>query len=380
MRQLRPAACTAAICSVRELTRNNAFCCCCMAAGNRSEFALPMATLALLCPELSHIQTYAQWQPLPQAATATQPLVRPPLLAATVAAPAALSEYLEGEADGLQVIKDCFDAMNLTKSETGSEDDDHSLQMLSATTRDYSHLAALLCRARDGMHGRNILQVAIRHAADPAVAKLASVLVCNEPFQTALLPATDNHGRTALHELVDGPRAEVDGVDLLHLLLDAVEPAHHELIQLSDKGGVAALHLAAAQNDEIAIARLLELRADCNADSNSGTALHWAAGAGASKAAQVLLQAPGVETEALDAYGITPLLLAAVNGSFATIQALVQADADCSAALPGGISALHVCADAGNVDAVTLLLDCDDVMALRLTDAGELPVCRPSLL
>ena len=101
---------------------------------------------------------------------------------------------------------------------------------------------------------------------------------------------------------------------------------------------------------------------------------------GSQLAAQLLLQAPGVETEALDAYGITPLLLAAVNGSFATIEALVQAGADCSAALPGGISALHVCADAGNVDAVTLLLDCDDVMALHLTDAGELPVCRSSLL
>src|SRR4249920_3626964 len=72
---------------------------------------------------------------------------------------------------------------------------------------------------------------------------------------------------------------------------------------------------AAAQNrDATAVQSLLQLKPDVNAAQPGGaTALHWASHWDEVATADLLLRA-GANPNAVNDYGITPLLLAATNG------------------------------------------------------------------
>lgn len=73
------------------------------------------------------------------------------------------------------------------------------------------------------------------------------------------------------------------------------------------------------------------------------------------KAAQALIRA-GANPKAANRYGVTPLFLAATNGSAAMTESLLKAGADANAALPGGQTLLMTAARTGNPDVVKVLL------------------------
>src|SRR5580693_6538203 len=86
------------------------------------------------------------------------------------------------------------------------------------------------------------------------------------------------------------------------------------------------------------------------------TALHWAVRRDDLAAADALIKA-GADVKAANRYGITPIALAATNGSAAMIRRLLDAGVDPNSANSGGETALMTAARTGTVDAVTLLLD-----------------------
>jgi ankyrin repeat protein len=73
------------------------------------------------------------------------------------------------------------------------------------------------------------------------------------------------------------------------------------------------------------------------------------------EAAKLLLQA-GANVKLADRYGITPLKLAAENGSAAMIEILLKAGADANTTLPNGETTLMTAAHTGKPDAISMLL------------------------
>jgi ankyrin repeat protein len=105
-----------------------------------------------------------------------------------------------------------------------------------------------------------------------------------------------------------------------------------------------------------AVRALLTQSADVNAREADGTtALHWAARADDLETAQLLLRA-GARADVINRNHITPLSLAAINGSAAMIEALLKAGADPNASLSQGQTALMTAARTGKPDAVKVLL------------------------
>ena len=115
----------------------------------------------------------------------------------------------------------------------------------------------------------------------------------------------------------------------------------------------------AVERRDMATARaLLREQVDVNTPQLDGaTALHWAAHWDDLEIADLLIRAGADVNAANDiVYGVTPLSLAAVNGSAAMIERLLNAGANANTALPTGETVLMTAARSGNVDAVTALL------------------------
>ncbi len=125
-------------------------------------------------------------------------------------------------------------------------------------------------------------------------------------------------------------------------------------------GAAAASEVAdaAMAGDADEVRRLIEAGADVDAPQADGTtALHWAARWDDHDAARLLIRA-GATLDAANHAGSTPMRLAAVNGSAAMIERLLDAGVDPNAALsPDGDTALMMAARTGRPDAVRLLLD-----------------------
>ncbi len=115
---------------------------------------------------------------------------------------------------------------------------------------------------------------------------------------------------------------------------------------------------AAARGDREAVRALLKKAADVNAAQGDGmTALHWAAMNGDLELAEMLIVA-GANLRATTRLGAyTPLYLASQQGHAPIIQALITAGADLKTGTPNGTSPLMVAAAAGDVAAVTVLVD-----------------------
>ncbi len=88
------------------------------------------------------------------------------------------------------------------------------------------------------------------------------------------------------------------------------------------------------------------------------TALDWAVRANDLDTARLLIAA-GADAKAGSRYGITPINLAATNGSAPMIELLLKAGADPNAALPEGETALMTAARTGDPASVKLLLSHD---------------------
>jgi ankyrin repeat protein len=115
---------------------------------------------------------------------------------------------------------------------------------------------------------------------------------------------------------------------------------------------------AAMRGDREAVRAALARKADVNAAQVDGTtALHWAVERDDVELAELLLTA-GARVSTRTREGVTPLQLAAINGSAAMVGRLIRSGADPNAPLtPAGDTALMLAARTGKTDAVRLLLE-----------------------
>jgi len=113
---------------------------------------------------------------------------------------------------------------------------------------------------------------------------------------------------------------------------------------------------AAMHGDKAAVQRLLQQKADVNAQQIDGaTALHWAVQRNNIEVASALLAA-GAKVTAETRYKITPLSIAATNGNAALITRLIEAGADANSTSREGETVLMTASLNGNVDAIKALL------------------------
>src|SRR5690606_37803757 len=106
-----------------------------------------------------------------------------------------------------------------------------------------------------------------------------------------------------------------------------------------------------------AVRSLLAEKVDVNEPGTDGSpALHWAVRVDDLDMATLLLGA-GANATLANRYGLTPLALAASNGSASMMRLLLDAGADANASDPAGETILMIATRTGVLDAVQLLLD-----------------------
>ena len=130
------------------------------------------------------------------------------------------------------------------------------------------------------------------------------------------------------------------------------------LVRVQHKKRLATHLMAAAHKGDAARVRWLLARgAPLDArDSDSWTALHWAAANGNADAAGALVAA-GACLDTRSKARNTPLYWAAQGGHVAVVRVLVGGGADVEARGFGGLAPLHNAARAGHADVVAALLD-----------------------
>ncbi len=117
---------------------------------------------------------------------------------------------------------------------------------------------------------------------------------------------------------------------------------------------------------------LLSEQVDVNSVQGDGmTALHWAAYRDDLPLAELLIEAKAQPDSETRVGAITPLILAARNGSAAMIEALLKAGADPGRAASTGATPLMSAAASGSVDAVRELLDAGADLNAREKTNGQ---------
>lgn len=135
--------------------------------------------------------------------------------------------------------------------------------------------------------------------------------------------------------------------------------------------GATALHHAAGIGDIELLKLLLSKGLEVDSQSDAGTPLIWAAGHAQKEAVEVLLQYhanPNAETDD----NITPLLSAVAAGALECLELLVQAGGNANISA-GGVTPLHIAADNGSADIVNCLLKAGADPNLTDED-GEKPI------
>jgi uncharacterized protein len=120
---------------------------------------------------------------------------------------------------------------------------------------------------------------------------------------------------------------------------------------------VATVADATMKGDIAQVRSLLAHKADVNqAQLDGTTALHWAVRQERMDLVTLLIGA-GANVKAANRFGVTPLLLACVNGNASTIEALLKTGLDANAVISDlGETALMMAARTGRADAVQVLL------------------------
>ncbi len=115
---------------------------------------------------------------------------------------------------------------------------------------------------------------------------------------------------------------------------------------------------AAMRGDKAAVQSLLKQKVDVNAAQGDGSsALHWAAYRDDVDMARLLIAAGANMTAKTRLGNITPLFMAAKNGSAPLLKLMLDAKADVNTTDANGTTPLMLAAASGNADAVKLLLD-----------------------
>ena len=136
-----------------------------------------------------------------------------------------------------------------------------------------------------------------------------------------------------------------------------------------------ALPEAASRGDLAAIQALLEAETDVDQAQGDGmTALHWAAYRDELPMAELLLAAEATVDAATRMGGVTPLFLAAKNGSAPMIERLAESGANVNRVTDTGASPLMAAAMSGNVEAIKALLEREADVNGREHHNGQTPL------
>ena len=136
-----------------------------------------------------------------------------------------------------------------------------------------------------------------------------------------------------------------------------------------------ALPEAASRGDLAAIQALLEAETDVDQAQGDGmTALHWAAYRDEIPMAELLLAAEATVDAATRMGGVTPLFLAAKNGSAPMIERLAESGANVNRVTDTGASPLMAAAMSGNVEAIKALLEREADVNGREHHNGQTPL------
>jgi ankyrin repeat protein len=132
---------------------------------------------------------------------------------------------------------------------------------------------------------------------------------------------------------------------------------------------------AAMNKNRTAVRSLLLKKVDVNAKQIDGTtALHWTVRADDLETADLLIRA-GANVSAANREGVTPMQLAATNGSARMLERLIKAGANANAPLSKfGDTALMLAARTGKTDAVKVLLDNGAQVNVTETWGGTTPL------
>jgi ankyrin repeat protein len=157
-------------------------------------------------------------------------------------------------------------------------------------------------------------------------------------------------GQTVLH------RAAWGGSKAVMMELLSERTGHTGFLDLIDKDGRTALHIAAEKGN----ASLVELLLGCSAtpdiqDNMEQTPLHLAAQSGHLHVAMQLVDKTELELE--DKNGLTPLLVAIKNGHADVVSMLIKAGSNLESQGGGGRTPLMWAAAGGHTDVVILLMD-----------------------
>ena len=161
---------------------------------------------------------------------------------------------------------------------------------------------------------------------------------------------------------------------LLFLIGSAASSAAQGLAQRTQSATTAVAD-AAMRGDREAVRASLARKTDVNGAQIDGTtALHWAVERDDIEMVDLLIGAGG-RVAARTREGVTPLQLAATNGSAAMIGRLIRAGADPNASLtPSGDTALMMAARTGNVDSVRALVEAGGSVNAKEAWGGTTPL------
>ena len=191
-------------------------------------------------------------------------------------------------------------------------------------------------------------KILLDHGADP-----------NVPDPDAQNPDDHRYFTTLLNNLMGNPSSTGDILEAAALVLDAGADITATAGQF--RGGGGPMHLALVDRERVSF--LLDRGADINANSITGTPLHWAVNSESTAMAAYLLDrganvnafGPRIPADCEEIF--IPLHNAALNWNPAMAELLLDRGANKDARDCTGRTPLHMAAAAGNLDVLDLLLD-----------------------
>ena len=147
-------------------------------------------------------------------------------------------------------------------------------------------------------------------------------------------------------------------------------------VNLVNNNGCAPIHFAAADGNIERLKLLHTHKADMSIISKYGTAIHWAAGKGRTKAIEYLLTV-GIDINARDENGTTAVIAAACAGSDDSCVALLEAGASMNDIISGNLSLLHICSENGLQKSIETLLTLPEgasLFGIKTDDGENLPI------